>query len=183
MQTVRVRAALPTLLLSLLIAGCGPAVTPASSALTSDQLANAEYQSPTPAQGLIRLTDGEYHEPAAPGSASELSVTMLPDMTAFGHLDADSFEDAAVILAGSAGGSGTFITLAAVLNDGGAPRHVASADLGDRVQVHSVTIDSGEIIVSLTTHAPSDPLCCPTLETVRRFRLEQDRLVEVSPPA
>jgi len=183
MSRLRVPAEVAILLPSLLLVGCGATAKTPTPALTGDQLANAEYQSPTPAEGAVLLTDGEYHEPAAPGSASQVTVTMLPDLTAYGDLNGDGVSDAAVILAGSAGGSGTFITLAAVLNQDGEPQHVASAELGDRVQVHSVAIESGEIVVSLTTHAPSDPLCCPTLETERRFHLEQDQLVEVTPPA
>jgi hypothetical protein len=46
----------------LLLSACGrPAVTSAP-ALTDEQLANAEYNAPTPAQGSIRLRDGVYRE-------------------------------------------------------------------------------------------------------------------------
>jgi hypothetical protein len=148
--------------------------------LTLDQLTNAEFDSPAPAEGPIRLADGVYQEAAAPDAASSISVRLLPDLAAFGDLDRDNQSDAAVILAGSGGGSGTFISLAAVKNENGLPGHAATAYLGDRVQVSSVVIDSGEIVVTLTEHAPSDPLCCPRLKTERRFRLEDGSLTEIS---
>ena len=161
---------------------CAPAAATAPPGLTLEQLANTEYESPTPAEGTIRLSDGAYRLAVAPGSASETSIVLLPDLLAFGDLDGDGAGDAAAVLAGSAGGSGTFISLAALRNYGGSPRHVATAYLGDRVRVTSVTIDSGEITIGLISHVPGDPLCCPTRETTRRFRLRQGSLVESSPP-
>jgi hypothetical protein len=162
------------------LAGCGPLATSTPPGLTLEQLANTEYESPTPAEGTIRLTDGEFRQAAAPGSASEISVALLPDLVALGDLDGDGHNDAAVMLAGDSGGSGTFISLAALLNEDGSPRHAATAFLGDRVRVTFVAIDSGEITVELVSHGPADPLCCPTLATTRRFRLNQGSLVEVS---
>jgi hypothetical protein len=151
--------------------------------LTLDQLADAQYDSPAPAEGVVRLTDGEYSGEAAPGAASAISVSLLPELVALGDLDGDGLVDAAVVLAGSAGGSGTFISLAAVKNEDGAPLNVATALLGDRVRVSSVAIHSGELVVELTQHAPTDPLCCPSLETVRRFRLEHGSLIEIGAPS
>jgi hypothetical protein len=162
----------------LLLSACGrPAVTSAP-ALTDEQLANAEYNAPTPAQGSIRLRDGVYREATGEGSASEVTITLLPELSAFGDLDRDGVADAAAVLAGSGGGTGTFISLAALRNVEGLPQHIATAYLGDRVRVTSLTIDSGELLVTLVSHAPTDPLCCPTLETTRRFRLRQGSLEE-----
>lgn len=88
-------------------------------------------------------------------------------------------EDAAVILASNTGGSGVFIDLAAVLDEEGEPRHVASAFLGDRPQINSVTIAEGVITVDLVTQGPEDPFCCPTLPLTVSFTLQEDALVEV----
>jgi hypothetical protein len=44
--------------------------------------------------------------------------------------------------------------------------------LGDRVQIKSLTIQSGAIIVDLMTHGPKDSLCCPTMEVVRTYLLQ-----------
>jgi hypothetical protein len=149
--------------------------------LTFEQVADAEYESPTPAEGIIRLSDGTYRHEIAAGAASDLSVTLVPELLTFGDLDSDGVADAAAILAGSGGGSGTFISLAALLDEDGSPGRAATAYLGDRVQVTSVTIEAGEIIVSLISHRSTDPLCCPTQPATRRFRLDRGSLVESAP--
>ena len=148
--------------------------------LTLEALKNAAYLSEWPADGVAQLVDGEYEEEIVPGAASKLVIVFYPDMYAFGDLDGDGVEDAAVVLATSGGGSGTFISLEAVINDEGTPHHVATAFLGDRVEINSVAIESGEITVDMVTHGPDDPLCCPTLEVTQEYELQGDTLVELS---
>ena len=145
-------------------------------ALTLDALKNAEYNSDLPAAKKAKLTNGVYEEVLVPGSASKLNIHLI-DQYAIGDLNGDGAADAAVILAANAGGSGVFTTLAAVVNDNGKPRHAASADLGDRTQVKSVSIVSGIINLELVTHSPSDPMCCPTQNETQKFKLQGDQLV------
>jgi len=152
----------------------------AGQPLTLEALKNAEYQSEWPADGVAKLTDGEYEEEIVPGAASKLIIVFYRDMYAFGDLDGDGVEDAAVVLATSGGGSGTFISLEAVINDKGTPNHVATAFLGDRVEVKSVAIESGKITVDMVTHGPDDPMCCPTIEATQKYRLQGDKLVQIS---
>jgi hypothetical protein len=169
------------LLLSLAsLVACGPKTPEPPPPLTVEMLKNAEYHSEWPAEGVAKLTDGEYEEEIVPGAASKLIIAVYPDMHAFGDLNGDGVDDAAVVLATSAGGSGTFISLEAVINDKGTPKHVASAELGDRVKLKSVAIDSAEIIVDMVTHGPDDPLCCPTVEATQKYKLEGDTLVQIS---
>src|SRR5438270_132957 len=82
---------------------------------------------------------------AAPGSAARI-VVRLADVAAFGDLDGTGGLDAAVVLIGSGGGSGTFVELAAVLNDAGAARPVATTLLGDRILVREVTVQDRTIV-------------------------------------
>ncbi len=147
--------------------------------LTVEMLKNAEYHSEWTESGVARLTDGEFRERILPNSASELIIAFYPDMYSVGDLNGDLAEDAAVILATSGGGSGTFISLEAVVNDQGTPHHVATANLGDRTRVKSLFIESGIITVDMVTHGPSDPMCCPTLETTNHYKLEGDTLIQV----
>jgi len=163
-----------------IVLNCAEAAPTAGQPLTLEALKNAAYLSEWPADGVAQLVDGEYEEEIVPGAASKLIIVFYPDMYAFGDLDGDGVEDAAVVLATSGGGSGTFISLEAVINDRGTPNHVATASLGDRVQVNSVAIESGEITVDMVTHGPDDPLCCPTLEVTQTYRLQGDKLVELS---
>ena len=112
----------------------------------------------------------------AAGSGND--ATEIDSVWLYRDLNGDGAEDAAVVLATSGGGSGTFISLEAVLNDKGKPKHVASTLLGDRAQIKSVVIESGEITVNMVTHGPDDPMCCPTQEVTEQYKLQGDTLVQ-----
>jgi hypothetical protein len=146
--------------------------------LTVEALMNADYHSEWPADGVAELNDGQYEEEIVPGAASKLVIVVYPDMYAFGDLNGDGVDDAAVVLATSAGGSGTFITLEAVVNQQGTPKHVASAQLGDRARINSLMIESGKVTVNLVTHGPNDPMCCPTQEASQEYKLQADALIQ-----
>ncbi|MGA9348656.1 MAG: META domain-containing protein [Anaerolineae bacterium] len=146
--------------------------------LTLEALQNASYQ------GIydepVQLTDGQYEgEPFVPGGASRPTVTFHPEVYAFGDLNGDGVDDAAVILIENSGGSGNFLYLAAVINDGGAPVNVATQFVGDREQVQAIIIEDGEITLNMVAHGPDDPMCCPTQEVTKRYQLRDDQLVEV----
>jgi heat shock protein HslJ len=146
--------------------------------LTLAALQNASYQ------GIydepVQLTDGRYEgEPFVPGGASRPTVTFHPEVYAFGDLNGDGVDDAAVILIENSGGSGSFIYLAAVINEDGTPVNVATAFVGDREQVQAVSIDGNEITVDMVSHGPDDPMCCPTQEVTKRYRLQGDQLIEL----
>ena len=177
-----IRLALAGALVTALLAGALPAAaSPAaqSAELTAEALANATYQSDYAATGEITLVAGEAEEEIAPGSASKLVVTLI-EPTAFGDLNGDGVDDAAVLLASNSGGSGTFIDLHAVLNENGEPVDAASTFLGDRVQVNSLVIEDEEIIVDMITQGPNDAMCCPTQEETRTYQLVDGELVATS---
>jgi hypothetical protein len=165
------------LALTFVMSACAAIAQPTPS-LTLDALKNAEYNSDLPAAKKAKLTNGVYEEELAPGSASKLNIR-LADPYAIGDLNGDGAADAAVVLAANTGGSGVFTTLAAVVNDGGKPKHVASADLGDRTVIKSISITNGIIVLNLVTHAPSDPMCCPSQNETQKFKLQGDQLTRV----
>jgi len=182
MNSLHLKLCMLTLVLLSLasVVACGPKTAEPPPPLTAEMLMNAEYHSEWPAEGVAKLTDGEYEEEIVPGAASKLTIAVYPDMHALGDLDGDGVDDAAVVLATSGGGSGTFISLEAVLNDQGRPKHVASAELGDRTKIESVAIESGQITVDMVTHGPEDPMCCPTVEATHKYKLQGDTLVQIS---
>jgi heat shock protein HslJ len=124
--------------------------------------------------GKVTLSRGEYREPAAPGSASEIIVT-LSDRKAFGMVNGR--QTAAVILVTDPGGSGMFYDLALLRREAEGWVNTDSVFLGDRVKVHSVAIENDRIIVAMRVHGPNDPMCCLTLEANRRFSVRGNRLV------
>lgn len=147
------------------------AETPTVPALTVDALRNASYTLPnfTGDLFLYQLTDGKYTlgDPAVTGY---VEVTLL-DTFAFGDLNNDGVNDAAVLLAENFSGTGVFVSANAVLNEGGQPRHAASSMIDDRPQIVNLDIRDGEIFLEAVVHAFDDPACCPELSVTRSYKL------------
>jgi len=141
-------------------------------------LENLSYQSYITASGMAPLENGEYREPTAPGSEEE-TVVVLTDFTATGDLNGDGISDAAVVLATNSGGSGVFIDLAAVVIEEGQTVNIAITPLGDRVQINSLTIEGGQIVVDMVVQGPDDPMCCPTQQVVEVYELQGYELVQM----
>jgi hypothetical protein len=140
-------------------------------------LRNMEFQSDWTQSGSAPLVDGEYREPAAPGSATE-TVIRLTEHAATGPVSGQAVT--AVILVTDPGGSGTFYDLAVVAERDGKATHVASTFLGDRVQIQSFAIVGGEIVVEMIRQGDNDPMCCPSEHVVLTYALEGDELVLMS---
>jgi hypothetical protein len=161
----------------LLLTACAPegeAPAPLPPAeLSAAALRSATYPSLYVEEGEVRLSAGVFED-----TARRVTVYLMPEY-AVGDLDADGVSDAAAVLATDAGGSGTFLDLAAVLNREGVPEVRAILFLGDRIPVDRVRIVDNEIRLDLTMHGPADPMCCPSVRATRRFVLEGDALVEI----
>jgi heat shock protein HslJ len=117
-----------------------------------------------------QFVDGKYEDTEAQINAS-LSVL---NPIAYGYLN--DVWTAGVLIGENGGGSGVFTTLNVVQDSNGAPTPVAMTLLGDRVQVHSVTIGAHEIEVDMTTQGPNDPMCCPTMRVIQVYTLENGEL-------
>lgn len=173
-----VRAAVLTSCLLVTVAACARDEEPAlrsRAELSAAILRSATYRSQYVEDGEVALHGGVFRD-----TASRVGVFFQPEY-ATGDLDADGVPDAAVVLATTTGGSGTFHDLAVVLNREGQPIHSATLFMGDRVPVDRIRIVEQEIQVDLTMHGPADPMCCPSVRTTRRFRLQDGILREVTP--
>jgi len=144
--------------------------------LSADALRSATYRNPYVREGEVTLDQGVFRD-----TARRVGVFFQPEY-AVGDLDGDGWLDAAVILATTTGGSGTFQDLAVVLNRQGIAVNEATLFLGDRVPVDRIRVVEGEVQVDLTMHGPADPMCCPSEEVTRRFRYESGALLESDPP-
>ena len=48
---------------------------------------------------------------------------------------------------------------------------------GNKVTVESLSIRSGQIVMEIGKHAPGDPVCCPSLSVIHKYRLAGKNLV------
>jgi len=173
----------PTLSVEASVAAPAPADSGADEAaapveLSLEALGDGTYQGVL--DQTVTLADGRFEgEPAEAGATSRPVVTLLPEPRVYGDLDGDGRPDSAVLLAAESGGSGTFVYMAVVAVEDGRPVNLATTQLGDRVQVKELRLEEGQIAVTLLTQGPEDPMCCPTQEETRVYRVEGGQLVQV----
>lgn len=168
------------LLAAILFASASaPAAGDLAGAPTLAELRNATYSGLPDLPGPVTLRDGRWEgEPYEKGGASRPSVTLAGGLRAVGEIDGRVL--AAVILAQSSGGSGSFSHLALVERKNGGLENVATAPLGDRVQIRSATIAGNQVQVGVVRAAPDDPACCPGEVADLSWKLEGGKLVPLA---
>jgi hypothetical protein len=152
-----------------------PEPLPAVSPLTVEMLKNGTYLLPQSGE-TVTLVDGRYDRAE---SMEDLLHVELRDPIAFGDLNGDGAEDAAFLISENLGGTGFFVSLMAIRNEGGTPVQAASRFIEDRPQINGLTIMGGRIAADLVIHSFQDPLCCPNFPAVEFFRLAGGELVLV----
>ena len=192
------RGSLIVLLLLLLI-GCRPATppptsinstqatsdpgrvqtsSPATPTTISDQveeIRNAQYQ-PGASEGsqVVQLTDGTF-EQGTPGADDFISV-QVTDFVAIGDLDADGTEEAAALISENYGGTGVFVFLAIFSQMDGTWTFQTSNMVDDRPELRELSIANNEIFLDAVIHGTDEPMCCPTLRTMRHYRFVDNLL-------
>lgn len=151
--------------------------TPAVTATDSADAANATYL------GIydepVTLRDGVFEgRPFVEGGASRPRVELVPGFTVTGDLTGDGSEQTVVLLEENSGGSGSFGYLAILAGAGTDRAGVATASLGDRVQIRSAVIEEQELRIQVVETGEDDAACCPSVKALRRWTLEESRLVE-----
>jgi len=121
----------------------------------------------------VTLADGRWEgEPFAAGGASRPSVGLVAHFRLRGDLDGDGVEEATVLLWESSGGSGTRLYLAAAGRRNQHAENLATAFIGDRVQVRSGRVSGNRIILDLIQAGPDDAACCPTQRATKTWALD-----------
>jgi heat shock protein HslJ len=165
---------LVTAVMAVLVAA-GQAVP---AAPTTEQLKNATYKGIE--DGPVTLKDGAYEgKPFRADSAMRLRVGLQAASVVTGDLNGDGVPEALALLWKSSGGSGVFTYVAVVGNKGGKVENVATALIGDRQQVRSLSIVDRRIVVDVIGHGPGEPMCCPTQKQRLTWELAGGRLREL----
>lgn len=142
--------------------------------LTLAALRNATYQVGLNEPITATLTNGQYLEPA-----NSLTIS-LGDLIAYSDLTNNGLDEAVLFLMSNYGGTGRFYDLVVMSEQDGVPTQLASAPLGDRVQLRSISVKQGFVVVDMVEAGPDDAACCPTQEVVKVFGLKDGQLVELS---
>jgi hypothetical protein len=125
-------------------------------------------------QGEVTLSDGKYQKETELGGERITFVTR-----ALGELGQPG-DVSVVILAQNAGGSGTFYRLGVYQYEDGVLAEKVYLWLGDRVIVHHLGVQDGQIVLVMTRHSAEDPLCCPTEVVIQKFMIDGNMLTLVS---
>jgi hypothetical protein len=115
----------------------------------------------------VRLRNGVFQTGGSPDDYRKVVF----HTAAFGDLNRDGRADAAVILVHTSMGSGAFYELAILTMEHGRFVQRRSVLLGDRVVIKSLRVRAGAAQVVMLSHKQSDPSCCPTQPTTRRYPL------------
>lgn len=128
---------------------------------TFEELANATYSGII--EQPVQLVDGRWDgEPFVEGGASRPSAGLVDRFSLHGDLDGDGLAETIVLLWETSGGSGTRDFLAVTARKGGGVSSLATALIGDRVQVKSGRIADRQITLDLVRAGPEDAACCPS---------------------
>jgi hypothetical protein len=156
--------------------GAERAGTDTNAPLTLEQLRNAAY----PLLGVdpvleVTLDNGEFVD-----EEERIRAILGENWIARGDLDGDGRGDVAVVLYFDTGGSGNFREFLALSSVDGEPALLGGAFVGDRQRIEAFGIAEQTLIVQMITHAPDDPMCCPTQRVLDRYALRDGELVRVS---
>jgi heat shock protein HslJ len=120
----------------------------------------------------VTLVDGVYEgPPLGAGDASRPTLRLLPHLFVTGDLDGAPGEEAAVLLAESAGGTGVFVHLAVIGLRDGRPVSLGTAAVGDRTRIRALTAAGPDLVLEVIQAGPEDPSCCPTQAARLTYRL------------
>ena len=175
------RAASTVLLLAL--ASCSPQREAGNAGRleTGDSLdlENATYRGIEEADGPVSLADGRWEgAPFDSGAASRPAVRIVRAHAPQGDLDGGEPESVA-LLAASAGGTGSQLYAAIMARRDGRWQNVATAPVGDRVEVRDARVVARQLVLDVVQAGPEDALCCPGELATRTWELHGDSLVEL----
>ena len=138
--------------------------------LTAEAIGTASFRSGLLEGTPVTLREGRYER------GDGVVAWLLTELIAHGEVAGRP--TAAVLLAESGGGTGTFISLVLVQEADGRAVSVASTLLGDRPRVRKVAIEAdGTVLVDMLQVGEKDAFCCPGTPMIVRYALDDGKLV------
>ncbi len=98
----------------------------------------------------------------------------------FSDVDGTPGSEAIAMLSTGSGGSGESVHVGAFAVRDGKAVSIATAPVGDRVQLNRLWVERGQIHMDVVEPGPKDPACCPTQVARKVFKLEGGALKSVS---
>jgi hypothetical protein len=129
----------------------------------------------------VRLVDGRAEIQAARGSTAK-TTTAVFGKPAYGDLNRDGRNDAALLLVHDPGGSGTFYYAAAAIAASNIYQGTNTIFLGDRISPRAVQIQNGVIIVEFDDRKPAQAMAAePSIAKVIYLRVDEGSLTAIEP--
>ena len=188
-SVLRLLSALVLTTLSITLLSCGQHQTPANEEAEAAMTAAAEPAGPPTLDEIsnatisgiyeepIQLQGGRYEgEPFEPQGASFPRVGLIEGFLLTSDMDGDGVEEAVVMLWESSGGSGTYSYLAALDREGSEVVNIATAEIGDRVQLRDSRVSGNRVELDVLRAGPQDAGCCPGEMATLAWELEGNSL-------
>jgi hypothetical protein len=155
-------------------------------ALNSDSIGENGSSHPDPSNATFMFDDGPITLSAGTATRSiEGSSVLTEDVSlwgsflAYGDINDDKKEDAAVIITRTSGGSGFFIYVAPFFSKTGSYKGGNAVFLGDRIAPKDISIKNGIITVEYLDRAEREPMAAePTIPATKHFVMQSGTLVE-----
>jgi len=182
-----VRTSCGASLLALALAGCGDkappperlAPLPPPPAPTIEQLRSASVSGVF--EQAVTMAGGRYEgPPAEPGAASRPQLTLWEPSVHSGDVDGAPGSEAVAMLSSSGGGSGEFVHVAVFGVRDGVVVNLGTAPVGDRVQLQSLWLEKGRIVMDVVEVGPNEPACCGTQVARKTYAMDGGALKQLS---
>jgi len=184
-------SALPALLFPAIVAlyllpGCTPAKDDRGSAASGGQAPTFAEASAVTLRGLegdsesVTLSGGRWEGPPFSGEgAVRPSVYLVPGFAVSWNADAEGPPETVVLVGENSGGSGEYIYLSLIARQGDRVVNRATALLGDRVQVVSVSGSDRKLAMTILRAGPEGALCCPDEVASETWELRDGKLAQL----
>ena len=132
-------------------------------------------------EGTRILLNGCFEREGAPGSAMKIKTSVF-GKPAYGDIDGDGHEDAAMVIVRDPGDSGTFFYVAAALKVDGAYHGTNGVLLGDRVSPQDIKIRNGVVVANYTDRRTEESMAItPSIGKSKYLTINNGLLSEMSP--